>query len=42
MKIDGIKIDSVIDSTKNLLTEDKSISPALRAAIELIMLFVSF
>jgi transposase len=40
MKIDGIEIDSVIDSTKKLLTEDKSISPALRAAIELIMLVV--
>jgi transposase len=41
MKIDGIEIDIVIDSTKKLLTEDKSISPALRAAIELIMLVVS-
>jgi transposase len=41
MKIDGIEIDIVIDSTKKLLTEDKTISPALRAAIELIMLVVS-
>jgi transposase len=41
MKIDGIEIDSVLDSTKKLLTEDESISPALRAAIELIMLVVS-
>jgi transposase len=41
MKIDGIEIDSVIDSAKKLLTEDKSISLALRAAIELIMLVVS-
>jgi transposase len=41
MKINGIEIDSVIDSTKKLLTEDKSILPALRAAIELIMLVVS-
>jgi hypothetical protein len=41
MKIDGIEIDIVIDSTKKLLTEDKSISPDLRAAIELIMLVVS-
>jgi transposase len=41
MKINGIEIDIVIDSTKKLLTEDKSISPALRAAIELIMLVVS-
>jgi transposase len=36
MKIDGIEIDSVIDSAKKLLTEDKSISLALRAAIELL------
>jgi transposase len=41
MKIDGIEIDSVIDSAKKLLTEDKSILLALRAAIELIMLVVS-
>jgi transposase len=41
MKIDGIEIDSMIDSTKKLLTEDKPISPALRAAIELSMLVVS-
>jgi len=41
MKIDGIDIDNVLDSTKKLLTADKSISPSLRAAIELIMLIVS-
>jgi transposase len=41
MKIDGIENDSVVDLTKKLLTEDKSISPTLRAAIQLIMLVVS-
>jgi hypothetical protein len=38
MKIDGIEIDieidNVIDSTKNLLTEDKPISPAYFAGLK--------
>jgi hypothetical protein len=34
MKIDGIEIDSMIDSTKKLLTEDKPISPAYFAGLK--------
>lgn len=41
MKIDDIDIDRVVESTKKLLKEDKSTSPALLASIELILLVVS-
>lgn len=41
MKIDDIDIDQVVESTKALLKEDKSISPALRVSIDLILLVVS-
>ena len=41
MKIDKIDISETIDNAKKLLAEEKNISPALKAIIEVLLLLVS-
>jgi len=41
MKIDNIKIEEIIANVKKLVAEDKEITPALKAAIEMLILVVT-
>ena len=41
MKIEQIDISKTIDNAKKLLAEEKNISPALKAIIEVLLLLVS-
>ena len=41
MKLQGIDISETIESTKKLLAEDPTVSPALKSSIELLLLIVT-
>lgn len=41
MKIEKINVDKTVGSVKKLLDEDPNVSPALRGAIELLIMLVS-
>lgn len=41
MKIDDIEVDSAINSVKELLAKEKDLSPALRSALEVLLLLVT-
>ncbi len=41
MKIDAIDVDSSINSVKELLEQDKDLSPALRSALEVLLVLVT-
>lgn len=41
MKIEDIDVDSAIDSVKDLLKQESDLSPALRSALEVLLLLVS-
>ncbi len=41
MKIENIEVEQVIANVKKLIAKDKKVTPALRAAIELLLLIVS-
>ena len=41
MKLDAIDVDSAINSVKELLTKEKDLSPALRSALEVLLVLVA-
>jgi transposase len=41
MKIDNIDVNKTLDSTRKLLDQDKSISPALRSIIEILLVIIT-
>lgn len=41
MKLEAIDVESTIENTRRLLDEDQSVSPALKASIELLLLLVT-
>ena len=41
MKIEGIDVDAAINSVKSLLKEDRDLSPALRSALEVLLVLVA-
>ena len=41
MKVDSIDIDSALDNAKRLIKEEKDLSPALRSAMEVLLMLVS-
>lgn len=41
MKIENIDVDSAIDSVKELLSKEKDLSPALRSALEVLLVLVT-
>ena len=41
MKIENIDVDSAIDSVRDLLKNERALSPALRSALEVLILLVS-
>lgn len=40
MKVEGIDIQATIESTRKMLSEDNSVSPALKSAFELLLLII--
>ena len=41
LKIEDIDVDSAIDSVKSLLKEERDLSPALKSALEILLLLVA-
>jgi transposase len=41
LKIENIDVDSAIDSAKTLLRKERNLSPALRSALEVLLLLVT-